>query len=503
MTDFPIFAACRPYRPAPGWRLTPCWHLTPLVTAACLALAAGAAPAADLSYLQGLLGATPQGGWVQANIGKFSDAFPTGSVAVPDTTTYTLPGAIVRAWSSFAWDSTRGNLLIFGGGHANYRGNEVYAWSGASGNWSRGSLPSAIENYVPTGGDPRVYLVVDDAAPQSAHTYNGNLYLPKNDMFLTLGGGTFNSGDIFQTRNPAGELVRAGPWLWDPNKADANKVGGSTGSGYDPSTVGGNMWTNRHGQSVGTEPRSYSNNTTAYRTEGNRDVVYMTTPAEYSGLPALYRYSLGDVRHGGTDTWERIGESYYAPSGTATAVIDERHNLYVHTATINGSQVDLGVWDLSKSNAGDPNANRDIAVELVYTDGSAFVVNVNYGLAYDQASGKLLLWDGAEMGSLWETEAVVSPSGSVSGQWVVRKLTSGTAGQPGGNFATGVMGKWHYVAELGAFVALNEFSATTQDAEVWLYKPLAAVPEPATYLLWLAGLCAAGLVSRRRSPKSS
>ena len=346
------------------------------MVAAVLALGGGAVQAAGSSYVQGLLDATPGGGWVKANVGKFSDAFPTGADAVPDITEHTLPGGVVRAWSAFAWDSSRSNLLIYGGGHNNYRGNEVYSWSGNTGNWSRGSLPSKIENYVPPGADPRTFLVVDDAAPQSAHTYDGNLYLPKNDMFLTLGGGVYNSGDIFQTRNAAGDLVRAGPWLWDPNKADANKVGGTTGSGYNPSTLGGNMWTNRQGQWTGTEPRGYSNNTTAYRTEGNRDVVYMTAPAQYSGFPALYRYTLGDVRNGGTDTWERIGESYYAPSGQGTAVIDAQRNLYVHTAAINGSTVDLGVWDLSKANALNSDLNRDIAVELVEADGTPFIVNV-------------------------------------------------------------------------------------------------------------------------------
>ena len=473
-------------------------RLAPLMVAAVLALGGGAVQAAGSSYVQGLLDATPGGGWVKANIGKFSDAFPTGADAVPDITVHTLPGGVVRAWSSFAWDSSRSNLLIYGGGHNNYRGNEVYSWSGNTGNWSRGSLPSKIENYVPPGADPRTFLVVDDAAPQSAHTYDGNLYLPKNDMFLTLGGGVYNSGDIFQTRNAAGELVRAGPWLWDPNKADANKVGGTTGSGYNPATLGGNMWTNRQGQWTGTEPRGYSNNSTAYRTEGNRDVVYMTAPAEYSGYPALYRYTLGDVRNGGTDSWERIGESYYAPSGTGTAVIDAQHNLYVHTAAINGSTVDLGVWDLSKANALNSDLNRDIAIELVEANGTPFVVNVNYGIAYDEKSGKLLLWDGADMGTLWETEAVVDGAGTVGSQWVVKRLTSSTASQPGGNFATGVMGKWHYVSDLGAFVAVNEFDATTQDAEVWFYKPLSAVPEPSSYLLWLAGLGAAGVLARRR-----
>ncbi|MBK9234536.1 MAG: hypothetical protein IPO19_00090 [Rhodoferax sp.] len=41
--------------------------------------------------------------------------------------------------------------------------------------------------------------------------------------------------------------------MFDPTKADPNKVGGTTGSGYDSSSIGGNMWINRQGQWTGTE----------------------------------------------------------------------------------------------------------------------------------------------------------------------------------------------------------------------------------------------------------
>jgi hypothetical protein len=63
---------------------------------------------------------------------------------------------------------------------------------------------------------------------------------------------------------------------------------------------------------------------------------------------------------------------------------------------------------------------------------------------------------------------------------------STTTAPPNGNFVTGVLGKWHYARQLGAFVALDEFSSATQDAAVWLYKPFGwqpPGPPPPTYQL--------------------
>lgn len=137
------------------------------------------APAhAETSFerLSSLLAATPEGGWVKASSNLFSDAWPVGADAVPNS----WPGAIVNAWSSFAWDSTHGKMMLWGGGHANYVGNEMYVWDGATGDWGRGSLPSRIDAHG---------FIVDGAAPQSAHTYDNNNYLPVNNMFITFGGG--------------------------------------------------------------------------------------------------------------------------------------------------------------------------------------------------------------------------------------------------------------------------------------------------------------------------
>lgn len=446
--------------------------------------------AQDLSRLQNLLASTPAGGWVKVNTGLYSSAWPTGSVAVPAPTGG--PGAIVYSWSGFAWDSNRAEIVLWGGGHANYSGNEIYLWHADTGLWSRGSLPSARNgNYI-----------VDAAAPQSSHTYDGNTFLPVNDLFITFGGPTYNSGEGF-VNFVNGVEVKAGPWMWDPTKANPNLVGGTTGSGYDPTVAGGNMWINRQGQWTGTEGPYSPHNTAAYRTENGHDVVYLTMDSWNSLHPALMKYTIGDVRNGGLDKWEWIGVTNTSLVGQGAGTLDTTNNLFVRTAK-NGAIGDLAVWDLDFANPNNPNANADIPVHLVQPDGTPFVMDGWYGIDYDAADGQLVLWDDRNQGKVWVTQAVYGPDGRLSTTWVVVPLLSTTAAQPTNVSVDGVLGKWKYVPELGAFMAMDELDAT-KDAGIWLYKPLptaltAAVPEPGSTSLMLAGLSVVGLWLRSRRP---
>lgn len=440
-----------------------------------------------LSRLEGLLDNTVEGGWVKVSTNLYSDAWATGSTAV-QYSSYQNPGSVVTAWSSVAWDSTRGDLLLWGGGHANYAGNEMYVWSGVTGEWGRGSLSSRVDSN---------YFVVDNAAPQSAHTYDNNLYLAVNDMFITFGGATFQSGGGFSTLNGS-TVERAGPWLWDPSKADPNKVGGTTGSGYDAASVGGEMWTNRQGRWTGTEAPGYGNGTAAYRTENGKDVVYLTADSQSSGFQSLYRYTLGDVKNGGSDTWEKIGVMENSVAFAGAGTIDSKHNLYVRTAMNSGKYTsELAVWDLSKANSSNPNSNKDIAIQLLKEDGTPFLISGAFGIDYDVVNDQLLLWDGSDRGTVWAVKIAYDGNGNIITTLTVKKLLSTTTAQPGGNFVTGVFGKWDYIDELGAFIAVNEFSSLTGDAEVWLYKPFSegtgngggTVPEPNSLVLAGLALC--------------
>lgn len=462
-------------------------------------LGSSAGHAQDLSYLLGLLSTTPAGGWVKASTNEFSDAWATGSVGIP-VTGFGGTKNVVDAWSSMAWDSTRGNLMFWGGGHASYQGNEMYVWQGSNGTWTRGSLPSNIQT-VANATDIRTRLVVDDKAPQSAHTYEGNLYLPVNDMFMTVGGPVFNDAGLFTVRNASGSLVSAGPWMWDPSKADANKVGGSTGSGYDPATLGGNMWINRGAQWKSQVPglRHFVSNTTAYRQEANQDVVYVTFSD--GGWHSLYRYAPGDVRNGnGIDQWQLVGTpGYQAAALESSGTIDTLHNLYLSTATHPST---IGTFDLTVWNLNTPgNNNSSKAVNLSMADGSPFQITGAFAIEYDKDNDQIYMFDGSAQGKIYRTKAVFNPDGSIAPQWKVEALTSTTASQPAGGYKYGVYGKFLYVDALDAFVVMDTFVDATQDAAVWLYKPLlaGAVPEPSTVALWLAGLgLGLGRVLQRR-----
>jgi hypothetical protein len=70
--------------------------------------------AEDLSNIIGLIRAAPENAWIKMNTNKFSDVWVPEELR-PPYPSFVHPGTIIDAWSSFAWDSNRGDLLIFGG----------------------------------------------------------------------------------------------------------------------------------------------------------------------------------------------------------------------------------------------------------------------------------------------------------------------------------------------------------------------------------------------------
>lgn len=451
-----------------------------VVCAVALAVGMVGACAADLTRLEGVLAGLPEGGWVRVNTSSFSSAFPTGSVAV-NLLQFGIngdrdPSLIIGAWSSFAWNSDAGTVMLFGGGHANYAGNEMYIWSATSGAWSRGSLPSALNSGM---------FVPDNSAPQSAHTYDNQLYLPVNHMFLTLGGAAFPVGGNFAAQ-VNGTTVRTGPWLFDPSLADPNKVGGTSGSGYDPTTPGGNMWIDRSTSYTGALPQSFIEGSTAYRMEGGKDVVYVEADSFQSGWPYLYRYTVGDVRNGGVDTWENIGRnSFQGQAAQGVAAIDTQHNLFVRTAGGTWSH-DLIVWDLSKASAASPALNQ--VISLVDSQGVAFTMTNRYGMDFDPVFGAFFLWDANANGDVFSFSAQYDQNGNLASTWTISKILSSTAAHPSLNIPAGVLGKWQYVPELNAFIGMEAYSSG--DAGLWLYKPMnvTAVPEIPMAWMWAFGL---------------
>jgi len=92
---------------------------------------------------------------------------------------------VVNAWSGGVADSKRNRLIIWGGGHGDYSGNEVYSLNLAS------TPPALVRLTDPSVFDPNSCpdANVSDGTPVSRHTYNNLVYLPKQDWMFSFDGG--------------------------------------------------------------------------------------------------------------------------------------------------------------------------------------------------------------------------------------------------------------------------------------------------------------------------
>src|SRR5574340_3822 len=398
--------------------------------------------------------AMPANSWLQANDNLFSDVWTPKQYRL-DPVEYwgNRQHSIIRAWSGFGWDSQRSSLIIYGGGHANYAGNDVYIWNAGTQLWGRASLPSQVQ----PDANGKVFTVDGPMnSPISAHTYDNDLYLKVSDRYITFGGAVWDSGPYVK---PAGTgYTLTGPYLFDPAKADGNKVGGLSGSGVDPTIAGGQMWQNRDAYSGTAPPKSFVNGVSGYATENGKDVVYVQARAGGT-RGELYRYTIHDPNDPTGDTWEKVGKnvSTKSPQGSGTYAPDL--NLFMRTGT---STNPFMLWDLSHAGP----TNGEIWLKPTdLTNGRFPVSNITkMGLDYDPLNQRFLIWGGGT-----DVYALAHDGSSLlSTGWTLSLLTDGGTAGPGVNdYGRGVLGKWQYASELGVFVGLKN----PYDGEVWFYKP--------------------------------
>ena len=433
----------------------------------------GAPP--NLNELINILQTTPEGSWVRVNLNLFSSVWSPDDLRPLVGAGNPPPSRIILAWSSFAWDPNRGDLWLFGGGHANYSGNDVYRWRGSTRLWERAALPSEIIQ-----DDLGTWKAVDgpDNAPSSAHTYDNNMFLPIADRMLVMGGAAYNSGGSYVRQISPTTSRRTGPYMFDPNKADGNRVGGSTGSHVKRvlphnEVLGGNMWQNRdifaNLPVTAFSPLGFPSHVsgcTGYNSENGKDVVYVA--ARFGGGTglSLARYVINNVNDPTQDEWKVVGGYRISTSDTQpVCAYDPVMKVFLKRQD-NTTLFDY--WNL----AGAVNANNsqvkitpiDPTGEFATLMATSAIVLTQCSMDFDPIRRKYALWCGDGRTWMITPPAVIAPTG-----WTIEKQIAPTGAVPPANDGHGgVLGKWKYIPNLDAYIGLTNIN----EGQVWIYKPV-------------------------------
>jgi hypothetical protein len=430
-----------------------------------------------------LLRAAPPDSWIKANTNTFMSIWAPddlkAGLAGPGT-----PTAVIRCWSSFAWDSVRSRLILYGGGHGNYEGNEVYVFDGNTRQWSLGFHTSDVVEY-----EEASYITVDGPlhSPISAHTYDNNGYLQMLDRFITFGGAAAHSGGGYVVVGDGPQRL-SGPYTLDLSLAGQGMVGGLTGSNVKRGTMAGvnlpgaQAWSLRDyfkdhplGAAALFSTREHKSCGSVYRVEGGKDVVYKLT--YYNS--ALWRYQFNDADYR-NDTILQIGVSDLSTTQwDSTCALDTDNDVFLALGEKPNDV--LHGYDL-KLYGGTPITNfRVPSAGLTGSGATEFLAEPAsklFGIDYDQLNHRFCVW--SEGGKVY---SIQHGGGVLTGNWVVAKISDGTA--PVGSRPktraeldaeslgiytksdTGTNGKWKWASELNAFVALQH----CYHGNVWIYKP--------------------------------
>lgn len=445
------------------------------------------APAWSASTIAEAVAGMQANSWKQISANTFTSVMTPPELRTGVNLDFTWPnefyraGSQIYAWTGSAWDGQREQLCLWGGDYNGHEGNEVYIFSANTGLWSRGSLPSQMKltgNILTTADG--IYN-----SPTSGETYDNLVFLKNVNRLAALG----VSRDGQTWVNTSGQAT--GPYFWDPAKADANMVGGLTGSQIDPSIQGAGMWQNRNnGAQINSSGYTvHTNGTSDVLSVGGKDVVYLTDFTD-----RLWRYTVNDLNPA-NDVWEWIGNRNIGGyTGGGAGAIDTSRNIYLKTLDVGV----FGFWDLGVT--GDPYNNREIRITPTILNSNLAAPDTSkFGLEFDPVQRVYTMWDGSEFVWVLRPPDNLDPDGdgvqSAETGWTLERLTVAGQGPKIPELYTGVYGKWNYIDEYGVFMGLID----PDSGAVFLYKPAAAVPEPAAWIMMIAGLALAAGVGRRRA----
>jgi hypothetical protein len=245
------------------------------------------------------------------------------------------PSGVMDAWGGGTLDTNNDMLLVWGGGHQAYYGNELYAFSLNTLQWSRLDNPSDISNWN------HATTILPDGTPAVPHTYDSLSFIP--------GKGMLNVALAF-----SGDAAQSGPqsFIIDPSQLNANSTG---------------VW-----QPVANSPVGGAGTVSAY------DPVTGDVFAASNSTP-LYAYSPTN------NTWALIGDgNSLLPDYHMTGAVDPVDRLFVAVGGMSNQGPGLVAYSLTTGN-------------IVHTGftGDTTMPNGNApGFVWDSAANLFVGWDG-------------------------------------------------------------------------------------------------------------
>lgn len=319
--------------------------------------------------------------------------------------------AVIDAWGGGAYDSSRNQMLIWGGGHNDYWGNEVYAFDLRHGRWNRLTDPSPGEMVAEANTDP-----LPDGRPNSRHTYDGLQYLA-NEKRLFGQGGSISPGG-------GGTSVT---WLFDP----AEHTWEAMSKGEGP---------HDYSMSSGYDPKSGSVIVRATKSlwsydPGNNEWERL---AAFGSEPRWPRYEVGGGKRGAVDTRRQL---FWSVGDNDYLVWD-----------IGARKLVSGDW-VTKGGGEYSNAKRvKNRPEQTLVSGGGKIHNARApGFDYDSKADQFVAWKGGPAYVL-DLE---------SRTWHERSAS----GAPPEQARSGTFGRWRYLPRYNVFILVNGV-----DANVFFYK---------------------------------
>src|SRR5678815_393748 len=303
---------------------------------------------------------------------------------------------IITSWGAGAFDSLRGDLVIMGGGHLDYQGNEWYAFNVVTLLWR-------IKNYYSTAGAGDTEAA-SGGGPSSRHGYGTYAYSRSRDrLMLGPGSALYGAGAVF------------GTGMWDFNTA----------------TESPSSWTNGFAQ---------RDNRPGFPTgSGASNFVYSETLAK------------GFIRHGGIASWnpaagagsqwtlETTFEAGPLNAQSPAVIVDGTTPLHVQ---VGGGNTNVQQLAGSFSFLGSENNFG--------ATGATAIQSVDFpGLTYDKLGVRVLGWAGTLAGGTDNRD--VYSLNMTSKVWTRTAGTGDTPTSPAGN---GTFGRFAYVGDYPGYAGL-------------------------------------------------